>query len=139
MNKEQIMRILPHRDNMLLVDEAQVIDGVAYGKYNVRGDEWFLRGGSPQKPVPVPGVILCEMMAQATCVLLADGATQNAIPYFSSLKGVHFEGNVYPGDVFETECIITKSSGAFYFASAKGRVNGKLCVSGDFSFALVRG
>jgi 3-hydroxyacyl-[acyl-carrier-protein] dehydratase len=138
MNKEEIMRILPHRDNMLLLDEAQVIDGVAWGKYDVRGDEWFLRGSLAKEPA-VPGVILCEMMAQSACVLLADGATDGATPYFSSLKNVRFDSNVYPGEVFETECIITKSMGAFYFASAKGRVGGRLCVSGDFSFALVRG
>ena len=28
MNKEELMNILPHRDHMLLVDEAEVIDGV---------------------------------------------------------------------------------------------------------------
>ena len=32
MNKEELMQILPHRDHMLLVDEAEVKDGVAYGK-----------------------------------------------------------------------------------------------------------
>ena len=32
MNQEQIKQILPHRDNMLLIDEAEVIDGVAHGK-----------------------------------------------------------------------------------------------------------
>ena len=32
MNKEEIMGILPHRDSMLLIDEASVMDGVAYGK-----------------------------------------------------------------------------------------------------------
>ena len=43
MNKEEIMKILPHRDNMLLVEQAQVVDGVAHGRYTVRGDEWFLQ------------------------------------------------------------------------------------------------
>lgn len=138
MNKEELMRILPHRDPMLLIDEARVEDGVALGSYKVRGDEWFVRGYRPKKP-QVPGAILCEMMAQSVCVLIAGGIPEDANPYFSSLKNVHFEHDVYPGDLFETECTITKSSGAFYFASGKGRVNGTLCVSGDFSFAVVRG
>lgn len=31
MNKQEIMQLLPHRDNMLLIDEAEVVDGEAAG------------------------------------------------------------------------------------------------------------
>ena len=31
MNREEIMQILPHRDNMLLLDEAEAVDGKAHG------------------------------------------------------------------------------------------------------------
>ena len=41
MNIEEIKNIIPHRDNMLLIDEAEVKDGVAYGKKHITGDEWF--------------------------------------------------------------------------------------------------
>ena len=44
MNKEEIMKILPHRDNMLLVEQAQVVDGVAHGRYTVRGERVVLAG-----------------------------------------------------------------------------------------------
>lgn len=139
MNQEEIKRIIPHRDNMLLVEEAEVIDGVAQGKYHVRGDEWFLQGHFPDNPV-VPGVILCEMMAQATCVLLSDAEAEaeGATPYFTSMNNVRFKNPVKPGDTFETKCEITKVRKPFYFASGKGYVNGKLCVSGEFSFAIMR-
>lgn len=138
MNKEQIMDILPHRDNMLLIDEAEVRDGVAHGRKTIQGDEWFLQGHFPGNPV-VPGVILCEIMAQSACVLLAQGAAEGATPFFSSLDNVRFKHPVRPGDVFETECVVNKTKSVFYFCSGKGYVNGKLCVSADFSFALVRG
>lgn len=135
MTRIDIMKIIPHRDNMLLIDEAEVIDGVAHGKHFFRDDEWFLKGHFPEKPV-VPGVILCEVMAQSACVLLADGDLGGKLPYFTGLNNVRFKNSVFPGDVFETECVITKSKGPFYFAKGKGYVDGKLCVSGEFSFAL---
>ena len=41
MNKEAIKKILPHREPMLLVDEVELIDGVAHGKCHIKGDEYF--------------------------------------------------------------------------------------------------
>ena len=54
-----------------------------------------------------------------------------AVPAQGGLK-------VKPGDTLETECEITRQRGNFYFAKGKGSVNGKVCVSAEFSFALVK-
>ncbi len=137
MNKEEIKNILPHRDDMLLIDEAEIVDGKAHAKRKITGEEFFLRGHFPGNPV-VPGVILCEILAQSTCVLLADTMDDSVTPYFSGLNNVKFKHPVKPGDTVETECEITRAKGVFYFASGKGFVDGKLCVSADFSFALVK-
>ena len=56
MNREEIMKILPHRDDMLLLDDAEYVNGEAVGHYTVRGDEFFLRGHFPDNP-RVPGGI----------------------------------------------------------------------------------
>lgn len=136
MNREEIMQIIPHRDNMLLIDEVEMIDDEAHGKYYVKGDEFFLQGHFPDNPV-VPGVILCEILGQSSCVLLA-GVAEGSTPYFTGLNNVKFKNQVKPGDTLETICKITKSRGAFYFAEGKAYVSGKLCVSAEFSFAVVK-
>ena len=134
MNKEQIMTILPHRGAMLLIDEAYLEDGKARGKYTVRGDEWFLDGHFPGNPV-VPGVILCEILAQSTCVLL-DGEIKDGVQtYFTGINNARFKTPVKPGDTIETECVITKSKPPFYFATGQISVKGKLCAKAEFSFA----
>ena len=138
MNRAEIEKILPHRAPMLLVDEAELLeDGGALGRYTVRGDEFFLQGHFPGNPV-VPGVMLCEMMAQTCCVLLAqDQQGKKITPYITSLDKVKFKNKVLPGDTLEMECQLVKVKGPFYFAKGKGCVNGKLCVSGEFSFACI--
>ena len=135
MNIEEIKKILPHRDNMLLIDEAEVRDGIAYAKKKITGDEWFLKGHFPNRPV-VPGVILCEILAQSTSVCLESSIKENQLPFFTGLDKVKFRNPVQPGDLFETECEIVKVREPFYFAKGKGFVNGKLCVSAEFSFAV---
>ncbi|MDE6776455.1 MAG: beta-hydroxyacyl-ACP dehydratase [Oscillospiraceae bacterium] len=135
MTKQEIMQIIPHRDNMLLLDEAVAENGKSHGKLRITGDEWFLKGHFPGNPV-VPGVILCEILAQSACVLLA-GEAENKTPYFSKLDNVKFRNPVKPNDIFETECEIINKKGAFYFCKGKGSVNGKVCVTAEFAFALV--
>lgn len=139
MNREEIKKILPHREPMLLVDEVTLEDGVAVGRYTVRGDEYFLQGHFPGNPV-VPGVILCEMMAQSACLLADRQKTgEGYTPYLTGLNKVKFKNKVRPGDTVEFRSEITKVKGPFYFIKSEGYVGGKLSVCGELSFAVVRG
>ena len=135
MTQEELKHILPHRDNMLLLDSAEIVDGKAVGRKTITGDEWFLKGHFPNNPV-TPGVILCEILAQSVCVLMAEEMDSNATPLFTGLDKVKFKHPVLPGDTFRTECVITRKMSPFYFASGKGYVGDTLCVSAEFSFAL---
>ena len=81
-------------------------------------------------------MILCEILAQSSCVLIgAQG--EKVTTLLTGLDKVRFKNQVKPGDLFQTECRITKSKGVFYWAEGKGTVNGKLCVSAEFSFAVI--
>ena len=139
MNRTEIMNILPHRDDMLLVDDAQRLeDGSVVGHHTIRGDEFFLRGHFPQNPI-VPGVILCEILAQSACVLMRDVMDEGKIPMYTGLDKVRFRSPVRPGDTVETRCRIRRAKPPFYFASGEVTVDGRLCVTAEFSFAVTAG
>jgi len=135
MNRDDIKRIIPHREPMLLLDEVELINGEASGRYCVHGGEFFLKGHFPGSPV-VPGVILCEMMGQAACVLI-DNPGNNATPYFTGMNNVRFKNKVLPGDTVMLKSVLLKSKPPFYFIKSEAYVNEKLCACGEFSFAVM--
>ena len=135
MDKDEIKNILPHREPMLLIDEVTKLDATAIGHYHVRGDEFFLKGHFPGNPI-VPGVILCEILAQSACILLQDKIKDGHIPVYTGLDRVKFRSPVHPGDTVETRCSIRRAKHPFYFAQGTVSVGDRLCVSADFSFAI---
>ena len=138
MNREEIMRIIPHRPPMLLVDEAEKKDeNSCRGSYTVKGDEWFLQGHFPGNPV-VPGVVLCEMLAQAGCLLIADQLAGKT-PYLTGIKNARFRRKVKPGDTLSIRCEGQAKKPPFMFIKAEGSVAGEPAVSGEFSFVIEGG
>ena len=141
LERAQIMEIIPHRDRMLLLDRVRREGDSAHGELLIRGDEFFLQGHFPGNPI-VPGVILCEILAQSACVLLQDQMTQGELPMYTGLEKVKFRSPVKPGDLFETRCMIVRSKGLFYFAEGTGYITEddgreRICITAKFSFAIV--
>ena len=135
MNKEEIKKILPHREPMLLLEEVDVNEqGEAVGKYTVKGDEFFLQGHFPGNPI-VPGVIQCEMIAQTAVALIPD--MHDSLPMYTGLNNVKFKNPLLPGDTAVMTVSLTAGRGIFCFAKGKLEANGKLCTSAEFSFAIV--
>ena len=135
MNREEIKNILPHREPMLLLDEAELNEaGESVGKYTVKGDEFFLQGHFPGNPI-VPGVIQCEMIAQTAVALIPD--VHDSLPMYTGLNNVKFKNPLLPGDTAVMTVSLTARRGIFCFAKGKLEANGKLCTSAEFSFAIV--
>lgn len=144
MDREEIKTFLPHREPMLLIDSVEretMTDAkghqvdYAVATYHVRGDEFFLQGHFPDYPV-VPGVILCEMMAQS-CALLLGEELRNKRPLYTGIDKVRFKYQVRPGDTIVLRSMITERRQSLVFVKAEAKVDGKLCCRGNLSFALV--
>lgn len=144
MTQEEIKTFLPHREPMLLVDslEEEIVTNdngevtrYAIGVYHVRGDEFFLQGHFPDYPV-VPGVILCEMMAQSCALLLGDELKEKR-PLYTGIDKVRFKYQVRPGDTIVLRSTITEHRRGLVLAKAEATVDGKLCCRGNLSFMLV--
>ena len=56
---------------------------------------------------------------------------------YASMQIYEMSNGIKVGDTVEFTCAHIRSIGPFHFVKAEGKVNGKLAVSGEFSFALV--
>jgi len=136
MLREEIKNYLPHREPMLLVDEMHLDEnGVGHATYRIREDEFFTRGHFPGNPV-VPGVILCEIMAQSCTILVLEDVPGKQTLY-RGIDEVKFKNMVRPGDLCEITCTLDEKKAGLYFCSVKLEVDGKLCVRGRLTLALI--
>jgi len=96
----QIMRVLPHRYPMLLVDRVVEIEGFkrAVGIKNVTINEHFFVGHYPEAPI-MPAVLTLEALAQLAGILLLRKLEYSGkVAVFLGMDRVRLRHAVMPGD-----------------------------------------
>ena len=134
-DREQLMQIIPHREPMLLVDKSELTGDGVISEYTIPDDPYFTRGHFPGNPI-VPGVILCEIMAQGS-VLLFKEQLEGKLALYAGMDRVRFRKSVRPGDTVRVHSRILNSRGAFLSVDAYAEVDGEQCCCGQLSFMLV--
>ncbi|MGZ4778398.1 MAG: 3-hydroxyacyl-ACP dehydratase FabZ [Thermoanaerobaculia bacterium] len=103
----EIMKILPHRYPMLLVDRILEFEAGKriVGLKNVTANEQFFQGHFPGAPV-MPGVLIVEAMAQCGAVLFLKDIEdrERKLFLFGGVDKARFRRPVVPGDQLILEC-----------------------------------
>ena len=111
LDTEDIKKILPHRDPILLVDQVIECDykGRIVAIKNLPEGSPCFAGHFPGRPI-MPGVLQIEAMAQAAGILMNQVfKRQGAVAYFLTVDKAKFRRAVVPGDQLRIEVVFHKA------------------------------
>ena len=137
----QILKQLPHRFPILLVDRVLEIEkGVRIKALkNVSVNEPYFSGHFPSRPV-MPGVLMLEALAQAAALLAFDtmGETpdENTVYYFAGIDGARFKRPVEPGDQLILEVELDRMKSGIFKFKARALVGEELAVEAELTCAM---
>lgn len=139
MDIRSIMRLLPHRYPMILVDRViEIEDDVrAVGVKNVSINEPFFQGHYPGTPI-MPGVLIVEAMCQLAGLMLSHKLERTGkIAVLLSLDGVKMRKAVTPGDQLILESEAIRASSRFGDVQCRAFVAGDLVAEARVKFMMV--
>ena len=134
----EIMKILPHRYPMLLIDRITELEPkvLARGYKNITANEPMFMGHFPGNPL-FPGVYMIEALAQlGGTAIIEPGEMARKVPYLAGIDKAKFRRPVVPGDRLDMEARVTKTKLNIGWVTAEARVDGKLVVSAELMFSI---
>jgi 3-hydroxyacyl-[acyl-carrier-protein] dehydratase len=135
----EILRTLPHRYPMLLIDRLINVrsDHSGIGIKNVTYNEPVFLGHFPDRPV-YPGVLMIEAMAQ-TAGVIGIKAMETDRPravYFLTIDKCKFRKPVLPGDTIEYHMRSVARRKAMWWFHGDAKVNGTIVAEADVGAML---
>jgi beta-hydroxyacyl-ACP dehydratase FabZ len=134
LNIIDIMKLLPHRYPMLLVDRIlELEDGKRIvGLKNVTANEQFFQGHFPGAPV-MPGVLIVEAMAQCSAVLFLKDLEdrERKLFLFGGVDKARFRKPVIPGDQLIMECTVLQRRASTVKVRGEAKVDGHIVAEAE--------
>jgi len=134
LNILEIMKLLPHRYPMLLVDRIlEFEDGKRIvGLKNVSANEQFFQGHFPGNPV-MPGVLIVEAMAQCCAVLFLKDIEERdkKLFLFGGVDKARFRKPVIPGDQLIMECTVLQKRASTVRMRGEAKVDGVIVAEAE--------
>ena len=142
LTKEEILKLLPHREPMLLIDELNNIKklSTATAVVNVKKNSFFVQGHFPGQPV-MPGVLIVEAFGQAAAALTAHGIDkkvyENKLVFLMSVEKARFRSPVLPDCRLELNIEAIRSHGRVWKYKGEAIVDDKRMADAQWSATIV--
>lgn len=133
---DEVMKILPHRYPMLMVDRILECDSREFivGVKNVTVNEPCFTGHFPGRPI-MPGVLQIEAMAQVGGVLISlVTGIKGLVPLFMAIDKAKFRQPVRPGDVMRIEIKLINRRPRVVRVQGRTTVDGKVASEAELLF-----
>ena len=141
-NKEDIKKLLPHREPMLLIEKLINIVPLKSATVivKVKKDSFFVQGHFPGQPV-MPGVFIVEAFGQGAAALTAHGIDpktyENKLVFLMSVEKARFRNPVIPDCELKLEIEAIRSHGRVWKYKGEAFVEGKKMADAQWSATIV--